>query len=514
MMRIPGWLFILGLLLLLLGTSLGSWSAYRLSRQIALDSGPIGLALPSLREVVGIDGGTVVVTTRVATSEAEPTALAISTLVSPAGGDLAAGVVDLPNPSTEAIPATSISATAVPIQVREEETPTVSWSDPRRITFLLMGVDERGEVNRIPSQNTDTMILVTVDPANARAAVLSIPRDLWVQIPGFKNQRINTAYKLGAAANYPRGGPGLAMDTVAKNLGIVVDYYIYINFIAFEESVDEIFPAGVQICVEEEIHDPDYPDAGFGTIDVRFASGCERMDGRRLLQYARTRATNDGDFGRSQRQQQVLGALLREIQSLGGMMQVITKIPYLFSQLASHFDTNLEAEEIGALVTLSGDIRVEDVAYYAIDERHVEFGVTAKGEQVLIPRQNMLSQLAANLLNPQTQDETIDSLQRSRQEAASLVILNGTGKPGLAATLRDFLLQQGLNTAVIGNAASSNQGQSTIRENGQAPWTARYVADLLSIPESQMIIDEDAIYSRDVTIVIGADAVEELQRME
>src|SRR5690606_1108907 len=106
------------------------------------------------------------------------------------------------------------------------------WDGASRVTALVMGLEfrdwEAGEVPR-----TDTMMLVTLDPLSNTAGMLSIPRDMWVSIPGFDNAKINTAYYLGEIYKLPGGGPGLAMKTVEEFLGVPIDYYAQIDFYAF-----------------------------------------------------------------------------------------------------------------------------------------------------------------------------------------------------------------------------------------------------------------------------------------
>ena len=95
------------------------------------------------------------------------------------------------------------------------------------------------------------MMLVTVDPMARTAGMLSIPRDLWVEIPGFEHNRINTAYFLGESYNLPGGGPALAMKTVESLLGVPVSYFAVIEFSAFERMIDEI--GGIDVLVPERV---------------------------------------------------------------------------------------------------------------------------------------------------------------------------------------------------------------------------------------------------------------------
>lgn len=491
MTRLPAWVFILILVGGVFGTSVAAMALYRTTQQLALDSGATGLQLPSVAELVAGTGtreetthtlvisGTPMIPDEESTTESE---------ITPVEG------LNQQNP------------TAVPIQIApENEVVVASWDDPRRITMLLMGIDERIEVNAIPSPNTDSMILVSVDPVSQRAAVLSLPRDLWVTIPGFAHGRINTAYKLGATSNYPGGGPGLAKDTVAQNLGVTVDYHVRVNFVAFEETIDAIFPRGVQVCVEEEIHDPDYPDAGYGTIEVYFPIGCQRLDGQRLLQYARTRATYDGDFGRSARQQQVLRAVQSEILSVGGVVNLILQLPSLWSQLSEHFETNLQVEQISDLLALLGEMDTSDVVYEIVDERYVEFGTTATGEQVLVPRQNGLSELAAYLLNPQESFSLEELRTLAAEETARIAVMNGAGLEGLAAAVGNHLSLSGLEIYTIGNAAQQDYERTVIQHDGTALWTARYIAALFQWGDEHISVVAEESNGSGVIVMAGRD---------
>src|SRR5262249_44346558 len=149
----------------------------------------------------------------------------------------------------------------------------------------------------------------------------------WVNIPGYKPGRINTANALGDGNGYPGGGPALAAETVRQTLGIPVNKYILINFDVFTTLVSTIAPDGTQICVQQVIDDDHYPDAGNGVIHVHFDPGCQVLDAERLLQYARTRATQGSDFDRASRQQEVLRALRDKVLSVGGITHFITEAP-------------------------------------------------------------------------------------------------------------------------------------------------------------------------------------------
>ncbi len=139
---------------------------------------------------------------------------------------------------------------AAPLQPIGGPTPP-PWDGANRVSLLVMGLDYRDWQAGEGPPRTDTMILLTVDPVNRTAGMLSIPRDLWVSIPGYDYGRINTAYQLGEAYKLPGGGPQLASETVEELLGIKIDYYAQVDFGAFARFIDEI--GGVEVDVNEEL---------------------------------------------------------------------------------------------------------------------------------------------------------------------------------------------------------------------------------------------------------------------
>ena len=145
----------------------------------------------------------------------------------------------------------------LPVVVPDEIQP---WSGEERINFLFMGVDLRCDEDG--PTHTDSIMIVTIDPLTMSAALLSLPRDLWVEIPGFGVDRINQAYYFGQAYEYPGGGQALAMETVEALLGVPVEYYVTVDFQGFIDAVDLI--GGIVVDVPEPIDDPDYPDNCYG----------------------------------------------------------------------------------------------------------------------------------------------------------------------------------------------------------------------------------------------------------
>lgn len=395
-----------------------------------------------------------------------------------------------------AIPTPTIQPTQ-PVQL-------ASWSDPRQVRILMMGIDQRSATGETGPFRTDTMIVVNVDPVRKTAGMISFPRDLWVSIPNVGQERINTAHRTGDVIAYPGGGgPALAMETIAENFGIRIDYYVVINFDVFEVTVDLIAPSGIEICHDSHIIDPDYPDDYYGTIYVEFPPGCERMNGERLLQYARTRATEGADFDRARRQQQVLVALRDHLLSIGGVAQFVSQIGNLWTELSDSYNTNLSLDQIIRLGVLMGEI--ETINNAVVDNNYVDLGKSPTGEDVLIPYPGRISELVQRVFYPQIDVDAADLRTRAQAENATIRVYNGTTIVGLAGQTREWLLGRGVAVDEIGNAPDT-VSQTVIKNYGNNRWTALYLAEVLGLPPERVQPGTDGLAANGIVIVLGPDA--------
>ncbi len=202
---------------------------------------------------------------------------------------------------------------------------------PPRLNILILGLDSRpGEG---VATRTDTLILATVDPSQPYVGMLSIPRDLWVDIPGYGKQRINAAHVFAEVDN-PGSGPALARQTVERNFDVPVHRYLRIDFEGFIAIVDAA--GGVTVDVERHLIDYEYPTNDYGVMTVEFQPGRQHMDGERALQYARLRH-GTGSMDRPRRQMQVITALFRQLlwPSNWG------RLPAVYLAFSRHVDTDL-----------------------------------------------------------------------------------------------------------------------------------------------------------------------------
>ncbi len=263
------------------------------------------------------------------------------------------------------------------------------WNGKERFTVLIMGLDRRPNETGTGFRS-DTLILVSIDPATNSLGMLSIPRDLFVVIPGYPDRhRVNEALPLGELQQLGYG-PHLAMQTVQLNFGIVVHDYITVDFTVFTRIVDEI--GGIDINVEAEIYDPYYPDHFNGYDPFYMPAGLQHMDGGTALKYARTRHTTN-DFDRARRQQQVIYAIRDKLLNAGMWPQLIAKAPTLWQEVQNGVRTGLDFNTLLALGMYLKDIPAENIHSGVVDQNYTTDWITPQGAMVLIPNQGQLAGL-------------------------------------------------------------------------------------------------------------------------
>jgi len=223
--------------------------------------------------------------------------------------------------------------------------------------------------------------------------MLSIPRDLYVDIPGYGQARINSAYAYGEQAGI--GGLALAQQAVSSLLGISIQHAVLLDFHAFVTLIDTI--GGVDVEVPYAISDPTYPDSGTGYDPFYLSAGQHHMDGATALKYVRTRATLGGDFDRIARQQQMALAVRDRITHLDQLPTLIAASPQLWATLQSSFETNLTLGEIVDLAVIAVRIPADQIAAASIDQTCTQAWTTPAGAQVLVPDQAAIETLIADL---------------------------------------------------------------------------------------------------------------------
>ncbi len=401
---------------------------------------------------------------------------------------------------------------APPVTAPEVELPP-AWDGASRINILFIGLDYREWQENEGPPRSDTMILFTVDPVTKTAGMLSIPRDLWVNIPGFGYSRINTAYPSGEGAQLPGGGPGLAMKTVEQLLGVPVHYYAQIDFGTF---VDLINLLGCITVVPEErlVLDP----VGSGPDHVVITPGGEReLCGWKVLSYARTRKTQGGDTDRSRRQQQVIFALQKKIFDPENFPTLISKAPEMYAQLQNGIHTNMPFEDAIKLAMLGKDIAPESIKPGIIDTSMVTFENTVLGGEaasVMKPMADKIRVLRDEIFTstgplspmfvPSGSTDVNLIAQAMRAEESRVRIADGTFTPGLDQRAGAFFQSQGMNVTEVG-AADTVYSATTVIVYGPKLYTVRFLQSVFGISNNQIRFNPDPASTVDIEIRLGSD---------
>jgi polyisoprenyl-teichoic acid--peptidoglycan teichoic acid transferase len=399
------------------------------------------------------------------------------------------------------------------LQVTEIQTPGLfptsvpqltPWDGTSRVTVLIMGLDYRDWEANEKYSRSDTMILLTLDPLTKTAGVLSIPRDLWVAIPGFQHGKINTAFFLGDAYKVPGGGAGLAVKTVETFLGIPINYYAVIDFDAFVKFIDDI--GGVKVDITEPIK---IVLTGGGPHTVKtLKPGIQVLPGEYALAYARNRYTENGDFDRARRQQQVIIGIRDRILDFNLLPGLIAKAPTLYQELSAGVHSNLALDDAIKLALLAIQVPKDQIKQAVISEKDTIDGWSPDQLSILIPIPDKIHALRDEVfatgesLGPLTAG---DSAEKMAAEQARIAVYNGSRSTGLEQRVADVLRSMGANIIQTGAAPKVYSYTEVIDHTG-SPYALRYLVDLLHISPYKVFIEYDPNASVDVEVFLGYDA--------
>ncbi|HKJ37163.1 MAG TPA: LCP family protein [Anaerolineales bacterium] len=407
--------------------------------------------------------------------------------------------------------ADSVSPTSTPPALTQTEVPTTDPNflintvaplptiDPNfnngqeTINFLLIGSDKRSGT----SFRTDTMVVAILRPNEGQVSLISIPRDLWVFIPGWENQRINTAYQHGISTNYPGGGPGLLKDTIQYNLGIRIDHTAMVDFDGFRQIVDTL--GGVDIPVscpytDWRLIDPSYdPQNENNWFLYTVDPGVIHMDGDLALWYARSRQKSS-DFDRGRRQQEVL----RSIFAQGLQIETLKRIPELYNNLKDSVETDLGLTDILQLSLYAPQMTSADIRSYYLRPPYVTSWITSGGAYVLSPNQDLLGQLLTEALSPSTR-----TVQR---QTVSIEVMNGTSISGYEELASTRLNYAGYETTIIPSDRQDYAYSVLIDKSAvQDTSTSDTILNVMGMTSGSLIPSPDSDSSAQYVLILGYD---------
>ncbi len=386
------------------------------------------------------------------------------------------------------------------------------WETQEPVNILLLGIDQRpGEQGYY---RTDTMILLHINPKTGDVGMISFPRDLWVQVPGFWETRINSAHVIGDAKKYPGGGPALAKKTVEALTGQPVDYYVRLNFEGFRKLLEEI--GCIDIDVPKLIDDPTFPDDNYGYDPLYLEPGHYCMDADLALKYARTRHV-DSDFGRMQRQQQVILAIKNKVLSTGELPHLVASAPVLLNILSDAIQTDMPLNKMISLANMARKMDTDHVRQLIIDVNMVDPFITEKGASVLRPKMDIIraaiddffaadgsnNSPAATLAPAATSPQTAQPAPT--HQGIRIIVLNGAGRDGQERVLADILISHGYNVVGTGLADRNDYAETQIIASGGHAEITRELADLLGVSDQNIRPGASEQLQADIVVIIGAD---------
>lgn len=379
-----------------------------------------------------------------------------------------------------------------PVRVTE---PLPMWRGTDRLNILVMGLDRRPG-SALPGR-ADVIMIASVDPVQREVALLSIPRDLWVEIPGHGENRVNTAYFYGEFEGTEGGGPGLMKRTLEHNFGVDIDYYGTLDFECFERIIDIL--GGITVDVPEQIRDDRYPDDDYGYMRIYIPAGRQHMTGETALQYVRARHQTS-DFSRMRRQQQVLVAARDKALRL----DILFSLPELIPLLERTFSTDLPLEDLLGLANLATQTRLEDITMRVIDESMTIPYVAADGAQVLLPRLDriraMMGEMFAEVSGP------VETQQAEMREARILVRAD-IARPYLAGEVADFLQRRGYDAYAQSDQIQIESEGTFIASRREMSEAAVLISALLRVGPEFVILSSDVEDGGDIVVTLGPDFV-------
>lgn len=368
------------------------------------------------------------------------------------------------------------------------------------VNIVLLGSDE--EITDDNTIRTDTMMVVSINRDTGTVSMLSLPRDMFVYIPGLGMNRLNVAYGWGENAGWTDGGFGLLRQTIIYNFGINVHFYAKVNISQFEDIVDLL--GGVDIAVDCAIQDF-YPVAPIEELDLTkpieenyylrtLDVGYYTLDGFDAQWYARSRK-NSSDFDRGRRQQQVVRAIFRKALGSGQL----ANLPSLWNEGMAIVDTNLTLNDALSLVPIGLNLDSREIeSFTLIPTYHTTSWTAPDGANVQLPVYDTLVPLLEDFYTPPTDNQVA-------VRGSTIRVFNGTDNENLDIVAAERLQYSGFAAYAVGE---SEDGLSDVTQlidyTGQTKGSSSYeIADILSVPAADILQEPDPNRAADFDVILG-----------
>lgn len=350
--------------------------------------------------------------------------------------------------------------------IKTDRTPLLGEKEGR-INILLLG--RAGE--HYPGQNlTDTIILMSIDTTNKKVSLLSLPRDLYVEIPETSlYTKINSLYQYGLSNNEG----ALPLRTAVENItGQKIHYFFDLDFDGFEQIINALH--GISVDVVRDFYDPRYPGKNYSYETFEIKKGWQTLDGATALKYVRERHNDpEGDFGRAKRQQQVIQAIKDKAFSLGTFLNIVT-VNNVLTALGENVRTDMPVDDMEKFLELVKTLDTKNVTTLVVDAwkkesllrvSHIQVGPVAAF--ILIPRigtWNEIRDMSDNIFHLDAIKIRQDTIKK---EKSSLILLAPPTDAPLAQKMKTYIMEEmGFDkvTIVLSDTLKNQPEKSIVRD--------------------------------------------------
>ncbi len=351
-----------------------------------------------------------------------------------------------------------------------------------RVNILLIGRDS--------SSLTDTMIVASIDPVNKDAALVSVPRDLWVTTPGNGSSKINAVHsqaKNRALRSDPKdkdkaeaAGIDALQDVIGQVLGIPIHYYGTIDFEGFKQAVDVVGGIEIDVPAELAVKEQLWDGTTGKNYYLNVPAGKQHFDSTKALYFTRSRHTSvRGDFSRSERQRLFIQALANKVLSAGTYTNPL-KVSQLMNAFGDHMSTDLSLSNVLRLAEISRGMDMSKMKSVGLADPPNNFVRTdSVGDQSVVRPTAGFGDYSEiqNYIRNTLKDPYL------AKENARIAVLNGTTVPGAASKKAEQLKSYGYNVTVVGDAPSQDYSRTAFVDltDNKKPFTKSYLEKRLEV---------------------------------
>ena len=416
---------------------------------------------------------------------------------------LAVTVVPLPTQAPQVRPAVGLTPWPPPYTYGAGTPPPTAVPAPAEpfpfdedvVNILLLGSDRRSGSG---ASRTDVILLLSLHPSRGGAALVSIPRDLYVYLPGYTMGRVNTAWVFGDQLKYPGGGQAMLADTLLYNLGVPVDHYALVDMAGFRQIIDSVGGVDVQVAcpytdwrLKRQDIDQNNPD-NWALYTV--TAGEQHMDGYSALWYARSRARSS-DFDRSRRQHEVLRSFYRKALGLGWLLH----LPDVWASLNSLVTTDMSLGDLLLLAPQAARIDLGNLRSRFINRQQVTSWRTPTGAAVLLPRPDEVR----FLLNDAFNFEAVDPAQP--RATTTVEVIGHPDHPDWAGLAAERLTYAGFGAYPAEPEADAPATSILVETHAGDPTLRERLRAALGLSATSLVLQPEASAPFPYRLILGDD---------